>query len=321
MSAIRTAIPYRMAAISLIAFALLITSTGIPGIALKNLGMVSLVKAVYSSTERPTYSKENALAAERAFMQAQRYLPQDSSLSAALAYTWVSLGDHERATQILGSSDAPFGVVEYWSQYIFRVLKSYELAASWYRVITELAPTNAEGWFYLALARHRLGDDLGAQTVVKDAIQQVDRFRGNDPVLILDSAPDEQWHRYWENNSDATLTHRDGYTELSYQNIPQTRQIVAYDFEPRFIITNYKELVLKLKTTSHTFITIDLLIDSRWMRPIAYQQLGSADWHELSLPIRGDLLEDIRLSVSEPTDQMQVEASGYALVLDWIAAQ
>jgi tetratricopeptide (TPR) repeat protein len=149
--------------------------------------------------------------------------------------------------------------------------------------------------------------------------QAYDEFAdlSRDQLLILDSfVSTRAWHPCsWCGTVRGSVRTDKGVLHLSYRNRPERRDGFSYLTLPDRPVAQFSELVLRLKGTPSTLLTIELRVDDVRTRPISYQPLSPA-WDTLEIPIEGAVLNEILVGIGEQEDRSNV--GQYDLWVDWI---
>jgi len=103
---------------------------------------------------------------------------------------------------------------------------------------------------------------------------------------------------------------------MSYKNNLEKRDGFAYFSRPDVLISNYKELLLRLKGESGTLLTVEIVVDGNRSRPLNYQPVP-ADWDIWAIPIQGNVLNEILIGIGEL--EPVLAPLEYHLSIDWIA--
>ena len=151
--------------------------------------------------------------------------------------------------------------------------------------------------------------------------QGVDSFSNpQDPqsLMVFESFIDtDSWHPCpWCNNVAGDFSTQAGVLSMSYQNLVGYRDWFAYLSNPNINIHTFTELDLRIKGKPGTFLTVETVIDHLRSRPISYQPLP-VEWTTWTIPIHGDVLNDILIGIPEFTSADSPVI--YQLSVDWIA--
>ena len=149
---------------------------------------------------------------------------------------------------------------------------------------------------------------------------RIDTFEPDVPFspVIIDSfvGPGTWLPCHWCENVDGRFETHDSILEMSYKNNLEKRDGFAYFARPDVLISNYKELLLRLKGESGTLLTVEIVVDGNRSRPLNYQPVP-ADWDIWAVPIQGNILNEILIGIGEL--EPVLAPLEYHLSIDWIA--
>jgi tetratricopeptide (TPR) repeat protein len=120
----------------------------------------------------------------------------------------------------------------------------------------------------------------------------------------------------WCGNVDGRFETHNGVLEMSYKNNLEKRDGFAYLSRPDVLISNYRELLLRLKGESGTLLTVEIVVDGGRTRPLNYQPVPQ-DWDVWIIPIQGNVLNEILIGIGEL--EPVLTPLEYHLSIDWIA--
>jgi len=104
--------------------------------------------------------------------------------------------------------------------------------------------------------------------------------------------------------------------EMGYHNVASRRDGFAYLSRPELPVRSFTTLILRLKGGPGTLLTMEVVLDRQRSRPIAYQPVQTK-WHVLSVPIKGNVLNEILIGIGELEPVPMPDE--YRLFMDWIA--
>ncbi len=124
------------------------------------------------------------------------------------------------------------------------------------------------------------------------------------------------WTAY-PNNSQGLFQANIGILTMYYANNLDERDLFSYAASfNKLPISTYRELLIRLRNTPDSSITIEIVIDGIRIRPISYQYLPDS-WEILRIPISGNVLTNLTIGISEPTSSPSAE--NHSAFFDWIA--
>jgi hypothetical protein len=127
----------------------------------------------------------------------------------------------------------------------------------------------------------------------------------------------ERWQLDPQNNvAQPVLSSRDGISHIAYDNRPNARDIFAISLFPNIPIGYHRHLGLRLRLAPDTFITIETKVDGELTRQVNYYQ-GSGEWETVRIPLAGELLNQIKIGLGEPT-VVESAPERYEVWLDWL---
>jgi hypothetical protein len=136
--------------------------------------------------------------------------------------------------------------------------------------------------------------------------------------VVLDSFLTEEWWIPcpWCDNVGGDFSIIEGVMEIGYLNRIEERDAYAFISRPRIPIQDFDQLVIRLKGLPGTLLTLEMVIDGERSRPISYDPVLDY-WHMLRVPIQGNRLGEIFISIGEPGKLLDIDY--YYLWIDWIA--
>ncbi len=106
--------------------------------------------------------------------------------------------------------------------------------------------------------------------------------------------------------------------EMIYPNTIDERDhfTFRYELSPELPIRDQDTLVLRVKGTVHSRLSIELIIDEQRFQPLAYHA-GTGEWEIIELPVSGDYLREIQMSASEP-EPSDATVELHQFQVDWM---
>ncbi len=144
-----------------------------------------------------------------------------------------------------------------------------------------------------------------------------DRLLPNGNILITDFGDIERWISEPVNNANVNFESKDGVVCISYQNRSDQRDIAAYSLYPEdgVQLGYHTTLSARVKVEQGSFLTLELKVDGNLERYLNYYE-GTGDWETFEFPLTGDVLQAIKLGVSEPSQLAATQL--YRVWIDWI---
>lgn len=233
------------------------------------------------------------------------------------------------------------------------LLGEYEHAVQTFGTYILLKPNNELGYIESGFANEHNGDEQAALrqwrsaglsfnnfTDVGDSLRDAEQFeesndwyrRGsailgkmlddyqglNEKELnVLESfASQSHWLAY-PNNSSGIFRAEDGILTMAYKNNLEKRDLFSYyTVIDHISISNYHEILIRLKGQPDTYFTFETVIDGKRSRPINYQHLPE-NWEVWSIPVSGAKLSNLTIGVSE--NKAETIVNEYFTLIDWIA--
>jgi hypothetical protein len=103
---------------------------------------------------------------------------------------------------------------------------------------------------------------------------------------------------------------------MRFNNNPEKRDQFAFTKDLRLPIKNLNHLDIQIRGDGQTLFTLEAVIDSNRVRILDYEKINDS-WELYSLPIQGDLIEEVTLSIGEKGDN-PAQAT-YGVLIDWLA--
>lgn len=145
-----------------------------------------------------------------------------------------------------------------------------------------------------------------------------DRLLPDGDILITDFANVDGWVLDSNNSDvvDVAFESVDGIAYISYQNRPDQRDIVAYSLYPEggVELGYHTTLTLRVRIEPGSFLTLEAKVDDVLERYLNYYE-GTGHWETVRFPLEGEILQAIKLSVSEPGMDSET-ADTYKVELD-----
>ncbi|MGD8751615.1 MAG: hypothetical protein PVG14_09350, partial [Anaerolineales bacterium] len=156
-----------------------------------------------------------------------------------------------------------------------------------------------------------------AALIKGEKINDIPKPLVNEINIIEDFATTSGWQECgWCENVDGQFYISNNRLEMWYLNT-EKRDNFAYRWMINIPI-DFSELIFYIKGNNFTILTIAIVIDNTRTRPIEYKSL-SENWKIMNIPITGEYLQEILISISEA--QHQSTPVKYHLSLDWIATR
>lgn len=155
----------------------------------------------------------------------------------------------------------------------------------------------------------------------KGGFQRVAKVLSDGTVLVLDDfANPDLWHRHAATSvvNSFFVSIEDDTVLFSSINNYDNRDSAIYERPFDVFVEGYSNLELKLKIEDRSYFTLETLVDGNWIRLMDYYQ-GDGSWEIVSLPINGTLLEAVRISLSEPHQDVKM-TQVYRVQLEYLKA-
>ncbi|OUS75264.1 hypothetical protein B1748_17365 [Paenibacillus sp. MY03] len=145
-------------------------------------------------------------------------------------------------------------------------------------------------------------DDIG--TIRNVYFKQIQAMKFLDQNELDDFSNTRKWKLQNKSSVVQGLTSSNGITEMWYEETAG-RDIVVYDYDVNKWIDGNEVLSLDVKLMEDTTVTVEAVIDGTFRRlDNYYTGNGSGDFETRYYPIGGIVLEKVRVSISEPADQI-----------------
>jgi hypothetical protein len=151
------------------------------------------------------------------------------------------------------------------------------------------------------------------------AYAQRSRLLADGSLLVHNFSDLVGWQQIPETNvQDVMINSQNGALTFSYANRNDQRDIFAYQLFPEGGIPLGYHSILSLRalTEPGSYLTLETKVDGKYERHINYYQ-GSGEWETISVPLAGERLEAIFLSMGEP-GKPPTTTPVYTIHLDWI---
>jgi hypothetical protein len=116
---------------------------------------------------------------------------------------------------------------------------------------------------------------------------------------------------YPGNQASVTAPQDDGTITISYHNDLSRMDHFEYSWNGQLQLSYWRTAKLSIRIHPGTYFTIETLSEQERIRPIGYYE-GTGQWEEFSFPIKGALLQQVLISLSEPS----VEATTPVYAID-----
>ena len=122
------------------------------------------------------------------------------------------------------------------------------------------------------------------------------------------------------NVEQITKRERDGTVVIEFENTLDFRDKLAFNIFPNpyriKLPPTYDHLLVRAKVSHGSFLSIATVVDDNRERPISYFE-GNDQWETFEVPIKGDILRQVKIVLSEPGNQRN-SVLHYKTELDWM---
>jgi len=268
--------------------------------------------------------KELLISAKQNFETARKWIPQNTHIYLLLGRVYCLLGDYDRAIDsfLVYSEKRPLNKIGYIeSGFANEKNNNYtESVNQW----------NKAGLSFINFTNN--GDNLRKSFKFKesdiwykrgeamfgkplDDVSTIELFS----VQILESfATSQNWFAY-PNNSKGFFSTNDGILTMSYDNDLEKRDFFTYYFIINNVYVNeYNELVFRLKSDTHSYLTIETVLNGERSRPVSYANVPN-QWSIWFVPFEQGELSNITIGISEPDNILTNQT--YEIQIDWIGVK
>lgn len=120
----------------------------------------------------------------------------------------------------------------------------------------------------------------------------------------------------WCNNSlNSSLSIHNGILTMSFTNVEGQRDGLGVRLFTYILNNNHRELLIRLKGSPGTLVTIEVELDGKLKRLINYRPV-SLEWDVWSIPVDGSNLSQVLIGIGELEDT--ANNSGQSLLIDWL---